>query len=85
MVFSAPFSPSGRLYEPEAASHFKKVHHLSYDDKNCQVLQRSPSLTEQGVPEEIKHPIKKYFLSFVSTLMKTDRISSDAQRVTIDF
>jgi len=28
VAFSAPFSPSGRLYEPEATSHFKKVHPL---------------------------------------------------------
>ncbi|MGM0383570.1 MAG: hypothetical protein ACQEQO_08790 [Thermodesulfobacteriota bacterium] len=28
LVFSAPFSPSGRLYEPETASHFKKAHRL---------------------------------------------------------
>jgi hypothetical protein len=39
LVFSATFSPSGRLYEPEATSHFKKAHHLSYNDKNGQIFQ----------------------------------------------
>jgi len=44
LVFSAAFSPSGRRSEPEAARHFKKVPHLSYDDKNRQVFQRSPGM-----------------------------------------
>jgi hypothetical protein len=38
---TASFSPSRRLYEPEATSHFKKAHRLSYDEKNRQVFQRS--------------------------------------------
>ncbi|MGM0382074.1 MAG: hypothetical protein ACQEQO_01065 [Thermodesulfobacteriota bacterium] len=41
LVFSAPFFPSGRLYEPEAASHFKKVHRLLEDGENRPVFQRS--------------------------------------------
>jgi hypothetical protein len=40
LVFSAPFSPSGRLYEPEATSHFRKVYPL-YTKKNGQVVQSS--------------------------------------------
>jgi hypothetical protein len=42
LVFSAPFSPSGRLYEPEAASHFKKAHRLSINKGYAKVSSPSP-------------------------------------------
>jgi hypothetical protein len=45
LVFSAPFSPSGRLSEPEDTSHFKKVHRLFGDGENRQVFQRSQGIT----------------------------------------
>ncbi|MGM0383307.1 MAG: hypothetical protein ACQEQO_07455, partial [Thermodesulfobacteriota bacterium] len=34
------------LSEPKAASHLRKIHYLSYDDKHCQVFQRSPDIKQ---------------------------------------
>jgi hypothetical protein len=45
LVVSAPFSLSGRLYEPEATRHFKKAHRLFEDGENRRVFQRSLNKT----------------------------------------
>jgi hypothetical protein len=69
-----PFSPSRRLYppgrsplrdgvEPEAASHFKKVHHLFVDDKNSLVFQRFNSRLRKGqtVAENLCMSLRRHY------------------------